>query len=421
MESSSESVKTNRGLLPKFMAEWLITKFESFDCHDVHHGDCVLCSDVRDAVIAQFGNITDNELGKSVHQAFVKVTRKRKGKARKSVYCGVRKSVITLQEQQQQVAEMQQEIQEACMLNTIEKRKRKLAERVANNYYRDWQAERKEKQQILDKEMLPTSNWLPNACFIPTKLLNADEKGEIILGSGVFGTVKLHVYKSSVVAVKYLKNHLGQTSSDIKKTLFHEAKVLLNIKCCNAIPMLIGICVDEQPYKLVMQFYGIEDKSITLHSLLINISMSLSEEQWYSVLAIIVEGIHHVHMSGYLHNDIKTDNVVLYKTNDSYCPVLIDFGKSCKRNAGKIIKISKKEQDDYRTKYKHIAPEVIDGSNRQSIYSDIYSFGYMVKKIQIYILPSSEKLKRIIKECYMVEKWDCRASLSKVTMVLQSY
>lgn len=58
-----------------------------------------------------------------------------------------------------------------------------------------------------------------------------------------------------------------------------------------------------------------------------------------------------------------------------YQIILIDFGKATEKNNGKKYSLSLSEKLHYHIHYHHIAPEVIDGTMKQSIFSDIYSAG----------------------------------------------
>lgn len=89
---------------------------------------------------------------------------------------------------------------------------------------------------------------------------------------------------------------------------------------------------------------------------------------------------------GYLHNDIKADNVVLEETptisEKSYSPVLIDFGKSTKAAASFMTSRTsgrKRIAPEHSLK-SYLAPEVI----KEWLYiaaSDVYSLGNMLKAV----------------------------------------
>ena len=94
-----------------------------------------------------------------------------------------------------------------------------------------------------------------------------------------------------------------------------------------------------------------------------------------------MDALHHVHGYGYVHNDLKANNVVLEKREDERLhPVLIDFGKSvsfdkAKNPAAKPAHMKGQYKDSY------IAPELVDGTGKPSIKSDNYAFAFLVKTV----------------------------------------
>ena len=79
-----------------------------------------------------------------------------------------------------------------------------------------------------------------------------------------------------------------------------------------------------------------------------------------------------------MHNDLKSNNVVIDGSENK--PVIIDFGKSC----GKIVKARLRKPkvniEKSMNKFPHIAPE-IHRSERQTIASDVFSFGHLVTRL----------------------------------------
>ena len=77
-----------------------------------------------------------------------------------------------------------------------------------------------------------------------------DSRETLYLGRGSFGIVRLQIYRDLKVAVKeYLPR-------SIKNDVEREAAFLTRI-CHSYLPLLIGVCTEELPYRLVMQFHGI--------------------------------------------------------------------------------------------------------------------------------------------------------------------
>lgn len=94
-----------------------------------------------------------------------------------------------------------------------------------------------------------------------------------------------------------------------------------------------------------------------------------------------------IHTKGYLHNDLKGNNVIISDDNNSLHPVIIDFGKSTTVSKGKLCKLSLQDQKKYRKYHNHIAPEVVRGTHPQSTASDVYAFGLLLSwlcKYKIY-------------------------------------
>ena len=57
----------------------------------------------------------------------------------------------------------------------------------------------------------------------------------------------------------------------------------------------------------------------------------LGNDEWMSVLDNVAEALQHIHRKGYLHNDLKANNVVLERRyGRQYNAVIIDFGKKYK-------------------------------------------------------------------------------------------
>ena len=78
---------------------------------------------------------------------------------------------------------------------------------------------------------------------------------------------------------------------------------------------------------------------------------------------------------GYLHNDLKTNNVLLERSSDLFHPIIIDFGKS------KPIESSAQGRKRRGVSAYYIAPEVRSGSE-ETTPSDVhvYSVGKMLER-----------------------------------------
>ena len=81
----------------------------------------------------------------------------------------------------------------------------------------------------------------------------------LLLGGGVFGVCYKMYYRGMSVAVKQFNKHLSSQFDVIK-----EASLIkqLDHPC---FPFVYGICIESQPYLLVLQFCNVEGRAYTFH------------------------------------------------------------------------------------------------------------------------------------------------------------
>ena len=91
------------------------------------------------------------------------------------------------------------------------------------------------------------------------------------------------------------------------------------------------------------------------------------------------EALEQVHTKGYLHNNLKANNVVLEESRH-FNSVITDFRKSTKIDTPmKKKSTTKADQKIYRQSFPCIAPEIINGTRTQTISSNVYSFIKLVQ------------------------------------------
>lgn len=192
------------------------------------------------------------------------------------------------------------------------------------------------------------------------------------IGSGTFGNVFLAEYRGMKVAVKDMKGKDGSQKEieRCRQEVLHEANVLINLGDHPNLPFLFGICTKQPPFSIVLQFHGTGNKSLTLHRVLRKKMMNMKCTA--TVFKEIAETLHYIHSKGLLHNDLKSNNVIMHcGENDNFSPIIIDFGKSkYQRN---VQGCKRTTDSDY------IAPEVKSGAS-ESTASDVFSFGKMLEK-----------------------------------------
>ena len=135
--------------------------------------------------------------------------------------------------------------------------------------------------------------------------------------------------------------------------------------------------------------------------------------EWLIILTTqLLEALEYLHDHAHtLYSDIKHDNILITEDGNgdllTYHVVLIDFGKATALQSGHHYTLSEREKVEYLVKYPHIAPEVVHGEYKQSIYSDIYSVRIVFRKISdncFSSLPSqtAHDLKEMIQRCLSV-------------------
>lgn len=91
-----------------------------------------------------------------------------------------------------------------------------------------------------------------------------------------------------------------------------------------------------------------------------------------------------------LHNDLKSNNVVVEKRNDTWNPAIIGFETAHFISDLKPwMSLTASSQESYNCHYPHITLEIIvAGSGQQSIQSDVFSLGRIVLSI-LALLPTA--------------------------------
>lgn len=173
-------------------------------------------------------------------------------------------------------------------------------------------------------------------------------------------------------------NETAEDKERARRDLLHEAKIVSALGDHPNLPMIFGVVTKTLPLCLVTQFHGIKEESVTLHQAA-NASI-LTIANCISIFQKICCALGHVHSKGYLHNDIKANNVVLERTSvsEEFNPVLIDFGKSGKASSALLYRRKGNVVNGKGKSY--LAPEVVS-ERLYSVASDIYSLGRMLKAI----------------------------------------
>lgn len=183
-----------------------------------------------------------------------------------------------------------------------------------------------------------------------------DHDNSVVIGSGSFGIVTQVPVLGSFSAAKSIKSY----NPEMREKLLAEAQIL-NI-CAH--DCVIGLdLVDELNGKLYLEFASkgtLKQLCRTQH---------LSPETLLSILQNISRGCAHIHARGYIHKDLKLDNILILadgcaKISDFGSAIAIDAFDSCK-SVGTLL---------------FSAPEALKGQATQEFSTklDVWSFGMLI-------------------------------------------
>lgn len=254
----------------------------------------------------------------------------------------------------------------------------KSVKKIANGYFYKWKKTKEENERLLCSascNFQPVD--IPKSMIIKKDLLEIENDN--ILGEGTFGRCVKGKYKGLNVCLKFFRKKKVVRS----KMIINEVKAMLGLTPHSSLPLLFGVCMEPDPI-LVTQFIGFNQEGVTLDKF----SRKLTSMTWLDecspehLILTMFEGLHAIHLSGFIHNDIKSNNIMIELKGLHYNAVIIDFGKSCPLHKGIFYKLPNKiEQQNHLKRYPHLAPELVFGDSPQNVFTDIYSLGYTIKKV----------------------------------------
>ena len=182
------------------------------------------------------------------------------------------------------------------------------------------------------------------------------------IGRGCFGTCYLAKFGARTVVVKQQQNcQASRQEARMTARLSHP-----NTAC------FIGIVERQNRVDIVSTFYNINGERFNLG----DIRSENATINWSHLLGGLCRGIRHIHDKiKILHNDIKSNNVVLDGPSLAEAEaVLVDFGKATDQSNPRIYQTPADTK-----KFEHLAPELGQPNGRQSKKTDIYSVGFLVR------------------------------------------
>jgi len=211
---------------------------------------------------------------------------------------------------------------------------------------------------------------LPNSPFQPELIARIDPNDVSCykeIARGAFATVYLGEYNKKTVAVKSIKK--TNTKGEDVSEYWLDKELKSNIALAKNYSVNIVKCFGYvlSPYRKFLIFEYFEKGS--LFDFIIDTTPG--QFSWQSRLTImrdISQAVKFIHGSGWLHNDIKPDNVLL--TVDGHAKIC-DFGLACQMSENKPRQIGTPG---------YMAPEL--NEKGPSTASDIYSMGIVFGNIK---------------------------------------
>ncbi|XP_071479691.1 uncharacterized protein [Diadema antillarum] len=218
---------------------------------------------------------------------------------------------------------------------------------------------------------------------------------ELVIGRGAFARVSLMHYVPSglPVAVK-IQDRKSQRSllSDeeqtnkimtrsLKETVMHYV-----MSGFASFPAMHGVVQLEENLGMVLEFIGDKStgKTYPLCDVLAWNRPRLTQLEWIDIALDVVNGIAALHEKGLLHNDLKSNNILLQECGDRWRAFIIDFGHgSTIVMPLRLPAFSLREEEEYcqGLLYQHLAPEIARNQQATSIHSDVYSLGMVLRDI----------------------------------------
>jgi serine/threonine protein kinase len=295
--------------------------------------------------------------------------------------------------------------------------------KTKDKYFQMWRQSEKE------KDRLKTSKFVYHGYGLSRQSCSNDKATEILqidhsllrdikenigeLGNGKFGTVFIKQFRSSPVAVKYFDPTTSANQVE------REASFLKKI-CHINLPIIFGMNNNQKPFFIATEFYGSNNfQASTLRSVIKNSDLSeciSGPEHWLHIITQLADSVSYLHSKEIIHNDIKSDNVMIVSNSSVLSPVLIDFGKTCLVSEGKKKILSQAEKSKYYKDHFHIAPEVIEGLCPQTIKSDVFSLGVLVASV--YRHTKYKPLKEVARQA--LKPFQTRCTSSELLTITQN-
>ena len=189
------------------------------------------------------------------------------------------------------------------------------------------------------------------------------DEGKGMIGAGTFGNCYLARFRGLQVVLKEFRQRSNTSVEKLRQEAAYEALVVQRLGDHPGIPLLFGVMLQQPVVGIVFQFHGENDRSLTLYK-------AAKEKKftrklvWNRIFGKVAEALEHIHGCGFIHNDLKSNNVVVEQREGHPSPVIIDFGKSVLAEKAKVPTAKPKH---ISSQYSYIAPELRNGTAKPTV------------------------------------------------------
>ena len=184
------------------------------------------------------------------------------------------------------------------------------------------------------------------------------DEGKLAIGTGTFGSCYLARFRGLQVVLKEFKERSNISVEELRKEAAYEARVVQQLGDHPGIPLLFRVMLQQPIVALVFQFHDENDRSLTLYKAAKEKSFTENQE-WNRVLSEVAEALDHIHGCGLIHNDLKSNNVVVERREGHPSPIIIDFRKSVLAEKAKIPRAKPKHVS---SEFSYVALELRNGT-----------------------------------------------------------
>lgn len=244
--------------------------------------------------------------------------------------------------------------------------------------------------------------------YIATHQLKFTELESI--GEGCFGKCRVAIYNDHEVCVKIMKRGMMDEAH-----LLQEGRLLSKFDHQH-IPHCFGVC--RSKLMLVMSLHTVKGKPLALDEAMKVCGPVMGNKNGIKYLYQVATAVAYMHEKGYLHNDIKGNNIVLDgRQTEEVQARLTDFGKACHHTKGKWYHLTEEQQQEYKANHPQIAPDLRDGRVAQNAKTDVFALGRLIVKMcKMYSM--GRELHKVA-SCCLADASQDRPKLKEVIQALQ--